>query len=181
MKKLGQRIGRLCLTPLGRLAAALLLAGCGGRTVPADLPVEERVRLLGEECLRKYPDTPSISLEEFLKLRAEGRCILVDARSVRERNVSIIPGAISVRELDTGSVQGQQATIVVHCTVGCRSGKTAARLRGRGLDAYNLRGGVLAWALAGRNFVTPDGAPTKRVHVYGSRWNALPPGYEAVW
>ena len=29
--------------------------------------------------------------------------------------------------------------------------------------------------------VDADGQPTKRVHIYGAKWNLLPEGYEAVW
>jgi hypothetical protein len=48
------------------------------------------------------------------------------------------------------------------------------------MKAFNLHGGVLAWALNGGSFVTPEGEPTRRVHVYGEPWDVLPPEYEAV-
>ena len=64
-------------------------------------------------------------------------------------------------------------------SVGYRSGSEAARLRRDGLDARNLRGGILEWCHAGQPVVNAGG-PTRRVHVYGARWNFLPEGYEPV-
>jgi hypothetical protein len=39
---------------------------------------------------------------------------------------------------------------------------------------------VLLWSHEGLPLTSSDG-PTRRVHVYGPRWNLLPAGYEAVW
>ena len=73
------------------------------------------------------------------------------------------------------------ATIVAHCTIGYRSGKYVAKLQRQGLDALNLKGSILSWVHAGQPVVTFEGEETKRVHVYGQKWDLLPQGYKAVW
>jgi sodium/bile acid cotransporter 7 len=50
----------------------------------------------------------------------------------------------------------------------------------RGVDVLNLEGSVLAWTHAGGPLVR-DGVSTKRLHVYGRRWNLAADGYETVW
>lgn len=141
----------------------------------------KRVEQLIHECYLRYPEPPWITLGEFLRRRKQEEWLIVDVRSRRERKVSIIPGALSIDELKRriGDYKGEN--ILVYCTVGCRSGAYAQRLRKRGIQAFNLRGGVLVWAMDGRAFVTDDGKVTHRVHVYARKWNVLPPGYEAVW
>ena len=90
--------------------------------------------------------------------------------------MSVILGAVFDADLIAAG-----AEVIVYCTVGLRSGKTARQLRERGINALNLRGGILAWLAAGGALVDAQGAPTNRVHVYGRRWNAVPEGFEAVW
>ena len=51
--------------------------------------------------------------------------------------------------------------------------------RKKGVHVENLRGGVLAWVFEGGR-VYDAGGETKRVHVYGKKWNYLPKGYEPV-
>ena len=109
--------------------------------------------------------------------------MIVDVRPRREQDVSIIPGAMSTKEFKTQTKARSEECdkhILVYCTAGCRSARYAQKLHKQGFKAFNLRGGVLAWALDGRTFVTPDGEVTRRVHVCSGEWNVLPPGYEAV-
>jgi hypothetical protein len=47
--------------------------------------------------------------------------------------------------------------------------------------AANLAGGILAWVGEGMPVTDSRGVPVRRVHVFGPKWNALPPGYKAVW
>jgi sodium/bile acid cotransporter 7 len=44
----------------------------------------------------------------------------------------------------------------------------------------NLRGGLLAWVHAGGKVYDANGE-TRRIHVYGRKWNLAPNGYDAVW
>ncbi len=50
----------------------------------------------------------------------------------------------------------------------------------KGITMYNLRGGLLAWVHDGGKVVDQKGE-TKRIHVYGRKWNLAPSAYEAVW
>jgi rhodanese-related sulfurtransferase len=139
-----------------------------------------RTEELANICDRTYPNTPRLSMNEFLHRSEREEWIIVDVRSPRERAVSVIPGSMSKEEFEARLEEAREKHILVYCTAGCRSGAYAQKLRKRGLDAFNLRGGVLAWALGGGTFVAPDGQPTDHVHVYGRRWNSLPSGYVPV-
>jgi rhodanese-related sulfurtransferase len=88
-----------------------------------------------------------------------GSVVLLDVREAYEWDAGRIDGAVHVplselghraRELD------RDATIVVQCRVGGRSGMAAQALRDAGFDAWSLRGGLLDWAAAGRPLV-PEG------------------------
>jgi sodium/bile acid cotransporter 7 len=139
-----------------------------------------RVKAAAAVCRRQRPGAPWLTPEQFLELSREEPWTIVDERSPAERRVSAIPGAVSKEDFEAHLNRYAGDHILVYCTAGCRSGAYATQLRQEGLDAFNLGGGVLAWALNGGPFVTPDGRPTHRVHVHGHPLNLLPPGYEAV-
>jgi rhodanese-related sulfurtransferase len=140
-----------------------------------------RIEELFAEDNAERRDAPYITAEEWLRLREKPNAVLVDVRPEAERRVSIIPGAISRGAFDAERARYAGYTIVCYCTIGGRSGVTTEELRRRGLNALNLKGSVLSWAHAGQTFVTPSGEETRRVHVYGPKWDLLPEGYEAVW
>jgi hypothetical protein len=50
----------------------------------------------------------------------------------------------------------------------------------KNLDAYNLRGGILAWSHAGQKFSRSE-KEILDVHVYGEKWNLIPESYNPVW
>jgi rhodanese-related sulfurtransferase len=140
-----------------------------------------RFELLADECRKQYPDVSWITLSDFLSRDDRDEWIILDVRSPEERAVSLIPGALSADVFEEFSSSYVNKNILVYCTVGCRSAQYAVKLRDRGFKVYDLWGGVLAWALHGKTFVDTDGRPTRKVHVFGSRWNLLPDNYEAVW
>ena len=92
----------------------------------------------------------------------------------------MIPGAISRDDFDADRARYAGSRIVAYCTIGARSGEFAAEIQQQGWKVRNLEGSILAWTHAGGELVGPDG-PTKKVHVYGRRWNLAADGYEAVW
>ena len=139
------------------------------------------VEQLANECLQKYQDVPWISLNDFLNRNNQTKWIIVDVRSQIERNVSIIPNAISADKFELNHDQFTSYNILVYCTAGCRSGTYTQLLNKNGFRAFNLKGGVLAWALEGKSFITLKGEKTYQVHVYGKKWNALPSNYKAMW
>jgi rhodanese-related sulfurtransferase len=86
---------------------------------------------------------------------AAGQVVQCHSRPrVLSAQVSVLPGTctISQRRLEQlGPETFRGRRVVCYCTVGYRSGLYAAQLRRRhGLDAYNLRGSVLAWVSARR-------------------------------
>ena len=137
-----------------------------------------------------FADVRDISAEEIIREgntdgAADGESqlfLLLDCRTRSERAVSMLPGALSQEEFESSRDHYAGRKIAVYCTIGYRSGLYARELKGEGVNAFNLRGGVLSWAIAGGEFVDPaTGEDTKRVHVYGKKWDLLPPGYEAVY
>jgi sodium/bile acid cotransporter 7 len=140
----------------------------------------KRAEGLAVACHEIHPEVPWLTPSEFLERSREEPWTIVDVRTPPERGVSMIPGAIRKEAFEAHLDEHVERSILVYCTAGCRSGAYAEQLRERGLNAFNLRGGVLAWALNGGSFVSPGGEGTRRVHVHGSPWNVLPPEYEAV-
>lgn len=146
----------------------------------SDSDYARRADILASLCDGLRQAVPWLSPRDFQQQRREGTWTIVDVRSLNERRVSTIPGAVSKDAFEARLDEYTDDHILVYCTVGCRSGAYTRELRRRGLNALNLRGGVLAWALNGGPFVNPDGQLTKRVHVHGQPMNVLSPDYQAV-
>jgi sodium/bile acid cotransporter 7 len=162
----------------GWLAAA---SACGPPT--SELAAEqqrERIDEMFETFRRDFSGVPNITVEELARMQADGDVTVVDVRPAAEREVSMIPGAISSDELEADLDRYRDRPIVTYCTIGYRSGVYAEKLREQGLDALNLRGSILAWTHAGKPLVDANG-PTQRLHVYGERWDLAADGYETVW
>ncbi|GBD93419.1 hypothetical protein BMS3Abin05_01002 [bacterium BMS3Abin05] len=119
---------------------------------------------------RAFPTAPDVTVEKLLQWEKVDSVVLLDVRSAKERRISMIPNAISQKEFEKNIEQYKQHKIIVYCTIGYRSGKQVVKMRKRGLDAYNLIGGVLAWSHEGQFFSASDG-DSLRVHVYGKKWN----------
>ena len=129
-----------------------------------------------------YPDVRTISADGLRAALASEDILLVDVRTDEERGVSTLPGAISARDFEARLAEliGDGRTVVAYCTIGARSSAYARKMAGRGVEVLNLEGSVLAWTHAGGEFATPTG-PTRRLHVYGRRWNLAADGYETIW
>ncbi len=105
----------------------------------------------------EVPELPSISavtLSQRLRGRDAGTdaFVLIDVREPGEREVVSIPGALPVplAQVRAGAGEGiaQVETgipVLVHCKSGSRSAEAVRILRGRGVDATDVAGGVLAW------------------------------------
>lgn len=155
---------------------------CEGKSTTSKITSNfNRVEQLANECLQKYQEVPWISLKDFLYKYKQEKWVIVDVRSQAEQNVSIIPNAINADKFESEHDQFKNHNILVYCTAGCRSGAYTQLLNKNGFKAFNLKGGVLAWALEGKPFITLKGKKTYQVHVYGKKWNALPPNYKAIW
>ena len=159
------------------LVTALLLAApaCAPVATP-DRPARVEQMATGYES--EWPEVPQMSAEQYEAIPNDQRPLLIDARTPRERRVSVIPGAITPDQLPAELSARPHQPVLVYCTIGYRSTKLAAELREQGVNAENLHGGVLAWAHQGGRFVTPDGELHPRgCNVYAPPWDLLPEGY----
>ncbi|WP_286765406.1 MULTISPECIES: rhodanese-like domain-containing protein [Rhodopirellula] len=122
-----------------------------------------------------------ISTEELRGLleRDDESFVLVDVRSQSERDVSQIPGAISMDEFWSRRDELKNRTVIASCTVGGRSLLFAQRCLHNGIPARNYRPGILGWCEAGGELVDPQGQTTRRVHTHNKLLRA-PDGYESV-
>jgi len=144
---------------------------------------EVKQRAIAAMCAENkssYPSVPELSPEEAVEMQAAGKVVFVDVRELEEFTVSHIAGAIHVDTFDKATEQYRGTKVIAYCTIGYRSGLYAAKLRKKGIDAYNLDGSILSWVHAGRPIVDKDGE-TKRLHVYGRKWDLVPAGYESLW
>jgi len=119
---------------------------------------------------------------QTLKARLEkgDDVVLVDTRPLHERKVSILPGAISLEAFEQNRAAYAKRQVITYCTVGVRSGFAAKTLQQSGIDVLNFKGSILAWTHADGPLVTPEGASTRRVHVFGEEWNFAALDYTAV-
>ncbi len=148
----------------------------------AELTEEEKkkaVYKMYEEYKKEFSSVGDMIPQKAMSLMEEGRVLFVDVRKPAEIKVSMLPGAISKKEYLKAPIKFKNKTVVAYCTIGYRSGKFAEEMTNKGILVYNLKGGVLVWVLEAGKVFDASGE-SKRVHVYGEKWNYLPEGYEAV-
>ncbi len=76
----------------------------------------------------------------------------VDVREFQEWDAGRIDGSVHIPLMELSARVDEVPSdrkIVAVCKVGSRSEMAARWLRGQGMDAHNLVGGLLAWQLAG--------------------------------
>jgi rhodanese-related sulfurtransferase len=129
---------------------------------------------------RDFSKVEDISPIEAMALYDAGKAIFVDTRKPSEMAVSMLPGAIPERKFLKDPSRYKEKTVIGYCTISYRSGLLAKRLARQGVRMVNLKGGILAWTLEGFPVFDPRGRTTRRIHVFGKKWNFPPDGYEAV-
>jgi len=129
---------------------------------------------------KHFPDVKDLSAGQTLQLMDQEKVVFVDIRKTKEQAVSIIPKAITEMEFRRNPAEYRDYIVIGYCTIGSRSGKLARKLKKKGINMINMRGGILAWLHAG-GIVQKDGKPVNRVHVYGRRWNLAPSAIKSVW
>lgn len=159
--------------------ATALCAACGGAS-GSDAEDRARISEMYETYRQDFPGVSSVSPAEVQRLQQREDVVLVGVRTPDEWNVSRIPGAVTLDEFNDDRSKYAESLVVAYCTIGARSGKFAAELQDEGFEVRNLKGSILAWTHAGGELDGPEG-PTKRVHVYGRRWDLAADGYETVW
>ena len=96
-------------------------------------------------------EKPEITVHELHKRRDEGKePFLLDVRKPREAKIAEIGGTlIPLDELPDRLdelKEHRDQEIIVHCRSGGRSERAVQFLRSQGFNAYNLKGGILAWS-----------------------------------
>ena len=118
------------------IASVLLLAGCSSSSITNDL-----------------------SVSEFSNKVAEAGVVTLDVRTPGEFNEGHIEGALLV-DFQSGNFENEIAsldkskTYAVYCRSGNRSGQAVKVMSEAGFtNIYNLNGGVIDWANAGKTLV----------------------------
>jgi sodium/bile acid cotransporter 7 len=164
---------------LAGLAAGLALAGCSGPPL-SDAQKKASVYRLYAGYKQEFPEVADIAPQELMRLLTQkAKVALVDVRTTAEQQVSMLPGAVTSEVFLSNPEAYRDHTIVGYCTISYRSGRLARELRPKGLSMRNLEGGLLAWLHEGGQ-VYAEGVESRRVHVYGSRWDLAPSSYETV-
>ena len=105
--------------------------------------------------------TPEIDLppERVAELVERGEADLIDVREPYEHEAGRIEGARHIELERLASAAGSIARdrpVVFHCRLGARSGMAAQAFRASGYEAYNMAGGIAAWAERGLP-LSPEG------------------------
>lgn len=98
----------------------------------------------------------NLSVEEFARLAADKRNVVLDVRTPEEFQAGHIPGALNL-DVTAPDFQAKAALLdrnkvyLVHCASGVRSARACARLNQLDFpNLYNLPGGFRAWAKSGK-------------------------------
>ena len=97
----------------------------------------------------------NVGVEEFEKLRADKKNVVLDVRTPEEFAAGHIPGAINIDVNAPGFAKKVEAmdrnqTYLVHCAAGRRSARACEAMNKLDFPKlYNLEGGMKAWEKAG--------------------------------
>jgi rhodanese-related sulfurtransferase len=139
-----------------------------------------KIETMYHDYKKDFPDVQDITPAAAMQLLKSNQAVFVDVREKKEQAVSMLPGAITEQEFLNHLDRYRDKTIIGYCTISYRSGKLAENLKAQGVVMLNLRGGLLAWVHAGGKVYDHNGE-TRRIDVYGRKWDLGPKGYEAVW
>jgi rhodanese-related sulfurtransferase len=97
-----------------------------------------------------------VDAEEFDKLRADKKNVILDVRTEKEFKAGHIPGATNI-DLNSPDFDEKVAkldknkTYLVHCAGGVRSARACKKLEGAGFkELYDLAPGFKGWEKAGK-------------------------------
>lgn len=144
----------------------------------ADLENRNKILEMYIGYKKDFPDINDISPKDLSLLN---NIVIVDVRELVEIDVSFIPESITKNTFEKNSSQYKTKTIVVYCTIGYRSGLYTKQLIEKGFKAYNVIGGILLWSHDMKVLYTKNNVPTKKIHVYGEKWNLAHSSFEPVW
>jgi len=117
---------------------------------------------------------PAITVKNLVKIKDD--VVLLDAREMKEYEVSHIPGAkyVGFDDFDESLLEGidKDKRIVVYCSIGYRSEKIGEKLKKLGYsNAYNLFGSIFEWANEGQELEDKTGKTTNKLHTYNKKWS----------
>jgi rhodanese-related sulfurtransferase len=170
------------LLAAGFLALVLVMSHREVSAVPSATDAQKRnaVHEMYAGYKESFPEVTDITAKEAMELLARKRkVVLVDVRTPEEQRVSMLPGAITRDELLSNLDAYRDHVIIGYCTISYRSGKLAQELRKKGNTMLNLKGGLLAWLHEGGK-VYSQGRETRKVHVYGPKWDLAPARFQTV-
>jgi rhodanese-related sulfurtransferase len=120
---------------------------------------------------------PYISVEELRNLQLKDSVVILDAREMKEFEVSHIASAKYVgydgfsSEKTTSDILNKNASIVVYCSLGIRSEDIGEKLKKEGfMNVRNLYGGIFKWKNSDFPIIDSEGKDTEKVHVYSKFW-----------
>lgn len=158
----------------------LFTASATGDSTLSDNAKKEAVYALYAGYKKDFPAVTDMSPQQAMALLETADIVFVDTRTPAEMTVSILPHAIPQSEYVNHPEKYPAKTIVAYCTISYRSGVFAQEMAQKGITVSNLEGGILAWTLEGGTVYDEKGKATKRLHVYGKKWDLAPAGYETV-
>ncbi len=145
-----------------------------------DAEKRAKIEAMYRNYKKDFADVEDIEPAAAMQLLKEDRALFIDVRDEREQEISMLPGAVTEKEFLRDPAKYGGRTLIGYCTISYRSGKLAAKLKKEGILLLNLRGGMLAWIHDGGK-LCDRGGETRRIHVYGRKWNLGPDAYEAEW
>ncbi len=161
------------------LGGLLILQPALGEPALSDVQKKEIVYKIYADYKKDFPTVKDISPRQTMELLNNLAVVFVDTRKPAEMEVSRLPNAVTKKKFMHNPNMYKEKTVVVYCTAGYRSGVFARQMAEKGITIYNLQGGILAWTLEGGKIYDANGE-TKRIHVFGKKWNYAPDGYAVV-
>jgi len=102
----------------------------------------------------------SVDVEVFSQRIQQPDVVLLDVRTAEEYAESHIKGALNIDQSQSDFLKRvkeipMEKTIAVYCRSGRRSSNAASKMAAEGYRCVNLKGGIIAWAKAGKPVVSP--------------------------
>jgi rhodanese-related sulfurtransferase len=162
----------------------ILLALFGYPRAAAEMATDAQKRQVIEKMVAEYrtkfPDVVEMDSRRVMELMKDQKVIFIDVRRPNEREVSMLPEAITHKTYLENPDQYSDYLKISYCTIGYRSARFAQIMHQNGTEIYNLHGGMLGWVHGGGKLYDKKGR-SFRIHVYGRPWKLAPEGYEEVW
>jgi rhodanese-related sulfurtransferase len=122
--------------------------------------------------------TKSVPFITVNELQSHDTLIVLDAREIKEFEVSHIENAIHIGydKFDsknvTSIIKDKNTKIVVYCSIGVRSEKIGEKLLKLGYkNVFNLYGGIFEWKNQGGTVVNNQNSETDEIHTFNKEWS----------